>query len=348
MTLAENKKYFDVLQIFRGVAALMIIIHHSKGSFLYYHHADNYFLDFISSIGKLGVDFFFVLSGFIISYTSFNKQGDKKYIKSYLIKRILRIYVPYLPVSFLMLFLYFSFPNFSSVDRSFSLLTSLTLFPDGNPALSVAWTLIHEMLFYFLFLIFFFSKKKWDVFVLIWVFLILVYNYILKDSIQISNSFLRVFLSLYNIEFVLGYVLATVIKRGYKINNLFISFLFFSSFALFLYLIYWEVLFFDFYLNILFSLSCFFLIYWSINDKNIRINNANVFMMIGNATYSIYLIHNPLQALMIRFLPASTGNDLMLFGELFIVTIVCCIIGYIYYLIFEKHLLSKMNSIFLR
>jgi peptidoglycan/LPS O-acetylase OafA/YrhL len=164
----QNKsQYLDVLQIFRGIAAVMVVIHHSTGSLKYYHHLDNPFLVFIGLLGKYGVDFFFVLSGFIISYSSYFKIKQPGAFKNYVINRVLRIYIPYLPIGIFMLLLYTYIPSFSSVDRSISTITSLTLFPDGNPALSVAWTLTFEIIFYILFSIMFFSKKLWNYFVVV-------------------------------------------------------------------------------------------------------------------------------------------------------------------------------------
>ena len=59
--MVGSRKYLDILQIYRGLAALMVIIHHSVGSLSYYHGIDNSYLNYIASIGKYGVDFFFVL-----------------------------------------------------------------------------------------------------------------------------------------------------------------------------------------------------------------------------------------------------------------------------------------------
>lgn len=70
-------KYLDSLQVYRGLAALFVVIHHNTASIRYYHDFDSSILNFIGQIGKYGVDFFFVLSGFIISYTSISKVNEK-------------------------------------------------------------------------------------------------------------------------------------------------------------------------------------------------------------------------------------------------------------------------------
>jgi len=65
--------------------------------------------------------------------------------------------------------------------------------------------------------------------------------------------------------------------------------------------------------------------------------------MIGNATYSIYLIHNPLQMILVRVFPKiSTVISLIL--ALLLSLIVCSIFGYFYFLVFEKGAINKVKS----
>ena len=168
MSSKHNSQYLDILQIFRGTAALMVVLHHTIGSLKYYHKIDYPFLDVVAYLGKFGVDFFFVLSGFIITYSAYYKYNEPNSFRNYIKNRLIRIYVPYLPIGVFMLFLYFFLPGISNNSRDISTLTSLTLIPYGNPALSVAWTLSFELIFYLLFSISFISKKSWYWFVLIW------------------------------------------------------------------------------------------------------------------------------------------------------------------------------------
>lgn len=64
---SSKVKYLDSLHIYRGIAVLFVVIHHNAASIRYYHNFDSSILSFAGQIGKYGVDFFFVLSGFIIS-----------------------------------------------------------------------------------------------------------------------------------------------------------------------------------------------------------------------------------------------------------------------------------------
>ena len=109
--------------------------------------------------GYLGVDFFFVLSGFIILHAHLKDSSGANAAGKYLTKRLRRIYIPYLPVSIALIALYLMLPSVSQGSRDWSLLTSLTLIPtERPPALPVAWTLIHEMTFYLIFSLSYFTR----------------------------------------------------------------------------------------------------------------------------------------------------------------------------------------------
>ena len=214
MNSNSKSQYLDVLQIFRGIAALMVVVHHSIGSIKYYHKIDSSFLSLVGAIGKYGVDFFFVLSGFIIAYTAYYKYDAPNAFSDYVKSRLIRIYVPYLPIGVFMLLLYSFFPSLSHGNRDLSVLTSLTLIPHGNPALSVAWTLSFELCFYMLFSLSFFSRKAWNFLVVFWVLSVVVFNYTSLASLAILKTpFLYVLFSPYNIEFVFGFILALFIVK---------------------------------------------------------------------------------------------------------------------------------------
>ena len=125
--------------------------------------------------GFMGVDFFFVLSGFIILHAHGGDPPGAAAARAYAWKRVTRIYVPYLPVALALIGLYLALPGLSARTREWSLLTSLTLVPTGAPpALAAAWTLEHEMMFYVLFLAFFLARRAFPALIALWVASILV------------------------------------------------------------------------------------------------------------------------------------------------------------------------------
>jgi peptidoglycan/LPS O-acetylase OafA/YrhL len=345
----QNKsQYLDVLQIFRGIAAIMVVVHHSVGSLKYYHRLDNSFINIVGALGKYGVDFFFVLSGFIISYSSYFKVKQSNAFKNYVINRVLRIYIPYLPIGIFMLILYSILPSFSSVQRPISVLTSLTLFPSGSPALSVAWTLTFEIIFYILFSIIFFSRKLWNYFIVFWIISILVFNlyFIPKQNIAF-NPVVRTIFSLYNLEFLLGYFLSLLILKQIRLNKYLILVLIFIVAVMFFYCSYFMISYYKFFNNTLVAIIVFFTLYYYLNYYNFEIRKKAIFMLIGNATYSIYLIHNPVQMIIIKFLPKSNAWPYGVLVILFVL-LICCIVGYTYYRVFEVYVLNKTKSNLIR
>lgn len=339
----NKKKYLDILQIYRGIAALMVVIHHAVGSLKYYHKVDYALLAYIGKFGKLGVDFFFILSGFIISYSVlYSKKTDS--FKQYIKKRILRIYIPYLPIGILIYLLYAGFPGFSNGSREISLITSLTLLPDGNPALSVAWTLTFELCFYFLFSIGFYSRTAWNYFVGVWLLLIVIFNYSQLHDLAITKyPIFKVLFSTYNIEFITGYLLSLLIIYKIKMDLKLVL----TGLTIFLILLFYPGLFLlktsEFYLNYVFTAATFMVLYITITYFNKKINKNSLMMHIGNASYSVYLIHNPLQMIVLRLYPKIT-SVVSLILSLILVLVLSSLFGYLYYLIFEKKCMEIVRS----
>jgi len=93
----------DYLDSVRGIAAMMVVIYHYIG----WRWADNLNTKIAEIFfnGSDAVSFFFVLSGFVLSYKYF--QTDKEIdIKEYVVKRFLRIY-PAFFVTVLMMYFYY-------------------------------------------------------------------------------------------------------------------------------------------------------------------------------------------------------------------------------------------------
>lgn len=108
-------------------------------------------------IGGFGVDIFFVISGFIMAYTinDSRKENNIKAGREFIKKRILRIYPLHLLVLIPILFIYLAKCIVRKTEISFySIVGSFFLIPDltGSDSYAminpVEWTLVYEMTFY--------------------------------------------------------------------------------------------------------------------------------------------------------------------------------------------------------
>lgn len=233
--------------------------------------------------------------------------------------------------------LLFGFIYINSLRKYLSL---ITLIPRGNPASCVAWTLSFELCFYLLLSLTFISNKIWNYCVVLWMYLIILYNYIFLSEIQFNKySFINIFMSTYNIEFILGFLLAKLIIREVKLNIIYCSTFFAIICFLFFYFKNLHIEIFKFSINLIFALISFLLIHTSFSYFSKKFNNINVLLLIGNVTCSIYLVNNLLEMIFYIIYPkinALTGVILSLFVAL---TLSSCT-GYFYYVIFEKKIMN--------
>jgi peptidoglycan/LPS O-acetylase OafA/YrhL len=84
-TQLSTRPRYDVLDGLRGVAALLIVVYH----ILEIHGLDKF--DLIIGHGQLAVDFFFVLSGFVIGY-AYDGRWQQMSFTEFLKRRIIRLH----------------------------------------------------------------------------------------------------------------------------------------------------------------------------------------------------------------------------------------------------------------
>lgn len=86
-----------LLEVGRAIAALLVVLHHADQATAHFSDVPR---ERFLMWGQYGVDFFFVLSGFIIYHSHRQDAPGVASAKLYLFKRVTRIFVPYLPVAF--------------------------------------------------------------------------------------------------------------------------------------------------------------------------------------------------------------------------------------------------------
>jgi exopolysaccharide production protein ExoZ len=143
----------DHVQALRGVAAFLVLMAHLMQ--IEARTAASPILPGQLDWGMMGVDLFFVISGFIMVYITRDwRAGGGRKVPEFLFARVSRIYPLYWIISAALLAVWFIRPDlvFSSSPNEPQLLNSLLLVPAyAYPMLEVGWTLVYEMMFYCLF-----------------------------------------------------------------------------------------------------------------------------------------------------------------------------------------------------
>ncbi len=85
---SDTKAHYDLLDGLRGVAALMVIWYHVFEGFAF---ASNSAIETLNH-GYLAVDFFFILSGFVIGYAYDDRWGKSLSMKDFFKRRLIRLH----------------------------------------------------------------------------------------------------------------------------------------------------------------------------------------------------------------------------------------------------------------
>ncbi|MBR5241222.1 MAG: acyltransferase, partial [Muribaculaceae bacterium] len=90
---ADTKPHYELLDGLRGVAALMVLIYHIFEGFAFAEGFNGAGEGIITTLnhGHIAVDFFFILSGFVISY-AYDERWNKMTIGSFFKRRLIRLH----------------------------------------------------------------------------------------------------------------------------------------------------------------------------------------------------------------------------------------------------------------
>lgn len=150
---------YDVLQVLRGIAALLVVIDHAILAALPDTPTYAAFREVGGSLGRLGVNTFFIMSGFIIVHSTAGmyKMKPAERFTTFVRRRMTRLVPLYWIVSGAMivfLLVQSQAPTMSHVLLSFAFLPNF-LMDVGDyklpPVLGVGWSLNYEMFFYVIF-----------------------------------------------------------------------------------------------------------------------------------------------------------------------------------------------------
>jgi exopolysaccharide production protein ExoZ len=309
----NDNRHFVSLEIYRGLASLFVVLFHYH-FYLSQYFGDSPTLSRVFEGGHAGVEFFFVLSGFIIYYIHSRDIGKAHSTSHFIKKRAIRILPMYWIVISFSVISFIVFPNWGlSKGLTFhNIVFDYFLLPtSGELILSPAWTLKHEALFYALFCMVIFRPVVGVALFCLWQAAVFTTNVaVLMEGWRIDNPYVRYALDIHNIGFGIG-VLCGVISiksRAPSVRNAFLL-LVIGVASVATLMIFESLEDANFYgaqtfheqtiLSFLYVLAFSIVILASVGIERSRTITPNPFLvMLGASSYALYLIHDPLGSLL--------------------------------------------------
>jgi exopolysaccharide production protein ExoZ len=333
------------IEIARGIAALIVVAFHAEKASMYYF--DNKGLGNVFKSLHSGVDFFFVLSGFIM-FLSWSKI--KKSFFKYIIGRIKRIYPIYLVVFLINLVFYLGKTDVDDINLRYLVFSAFLIPQNESPLVIVAWTLTYEIFFYLVFSVFYINKFIAKGLVLFWMIGSLFALFIFDLNFPYEFIF-----SAFNLQFGLGILAAYLhinFVRLIKHAKLLVIFGLSSFFLVNVF----EVLSSDLFLEtlghpelssfwrLLYGVPAFFIIVgisWVPSVENHRFAT-----FLGAASYSVYLVHNDAISLIVKLIRKLDDcnlfdSSLSLLPILFIFSL---LLSLLFYLLIDKNIQRLLSS----
>lgn len=349
----SGRDMLRTVQAARGVAAGLVVLCHA-GTILGSSACLGYvpFLG-IFRFGHAGVDFFFVLSGFIISTVHQNDIGQPGVIRSYVWKRLVRIYPIYwLVAGGAIALAIFGLPpesNLSTIPAK-NLLYYFLLLPQ-YPVLGVAWTLAHEILFYLVFGLAIVSRPIGLVAFGLWTALTVVN--VLSSPPDLTpwaptDLWFGFLGSSYHLQFLLGIAVAAGVRRFLLpqprlivlagIAGLVVT-AWLENTGSILYIGYASQALFGFF-------SAVTLAGLVVGERRGQLQAPRIAVSLGAASYSIYLVHVPAIAALATLFADKGTNILPGWLLLLTLAVAAVVLGGIIHVVAERPLLRLMQRKF--
>lgn len=292
MSIATPSK-LESIQVLRGLAALAVALLHIGGlQVLEGLKSDNAAL----SWGWVGVDLFFLISGFIMVWVTPKDLSGAVAARRFLLARIIRIYplwmvcVTLLAVFFFLIHGVPAHPNEIPPEQSWGyFIRSLFLIPqEPAPLLEVGWTLIFEMVFYLIFTALIALRLRAH---LLWV--LVIWSIVLAVGIYFDwGSLAPIFAILFSpmmFYFILGMALAMISRKGLDPSWAW-GMLVLGAAALFFIIDFTDLTPRDRVVWLIAPLS--FILLGAVNaDLSGQFKTPHIFSLLGDMSYALYLTH---------------------------------------------------------
>jgi exopolysaccharide production protein ExoZ len=341
----SQRKFFSTLQSSRGIAAVAVVVHHAADYLGDPRFWANDWYRRLFGFGAVGVELFFVLSGIVILWAHWEDQGQVNSFWGYAARRLRRIYPIYWIVLAAAIMVFQLRPMLGrGFERSgWVILSSILLVHVGSLAiiLHVSWTLFHEIMFYVLFGAVILSRVFGYMLLSLW-----FGASCLMLVIPFGNPYLKEYLSPLHLLFALGMVIAIVVKRGLRLNaGMFII----PGILLLAYTCRLTLRngLPDMHCALLAGVACFLILLdLMLFEREGRLHVPSWMNFLGDASYSIYLVHFPLLSLTARVcFSLSRGASIPLWTWLILQVLLAVGVGIGFHLAIEKPMLRQLSGI---
>jgi exopolysaccharide production protein ExoZ len=335
------------LQQGRGLAAMAVAAFHLSIMLGLPRYLDNRVLWDFTKRGNLGVDFFFVLSGFIIAFAHVKDVGRPERLANYLSKRFTRLFPAYwIYTAVFCGLVVLGFGANGIVPHTFSQWVStifLVRFDNFEVPLAPGWTLIHELTFYAVFAILIMNKRAGLVVFTAW---LLVGGIIFQYTEDGTRQPLTTYFSPLNFNFLIGMCAYYAWSR---FNSHVVEKYFYAGAALFVIVYYLESNGLDYrHTQIPFAISFGLLIAGAAAYERSGFPAARfrLLNLIGDASYTIYLTHLSFLGLYCKIFIKVLGHGggatpyVIFAGVLFMSVASSCVL----YLLVERPLLTACRK----
>ena len=286
--------------------------------------------------GYYGVELFWCISGFIISYI-YLSHSKKVSAKKYFINRFSRLYPLHLLTLIIVLILQITskvftnnFQVFFGNDFYHFILNLLFIsgwgFEKTTSFNQPIWSVSIEIIIYIFFylLINFIKKYKYGFLILLYLILFLLNKFILPNSILNAGAFF--------------------------VSGILVYFLFFEKRKIFYYLL--IILFFinisgNFKIN---AFCPFMIMICLLGEKYINKNTKNIFSFFGNLTYSAFLLHFPLTLiiLIIQGVLNFSSDIYFTYKFFFFYFVILIVTSHLSFIFFETKIKNKIRNLMLK
>jgi peptidoglycan/LPS O-acetylase OafA/YrhL len=328
------------LQGGRGLAALAVVAFHLSFTMGLTKYGGQATFWWLTWRGDLGVDFFFVLSGFIILHAHIGDIGQPSAWTTYAFKRLVRVYPIYWLYTAIMVALVAAglgtVAKLPTPPQAWASDLTLIRFSSEAPPLHQAWTLFHEIFFYALFSLAIVNRKLGFAVFGAWA-LVCAALYHYPD--EFHRTPVSVYSAAYNLNFFMGMGAYLLYRKGVArwgvaalgalmvLVNLFVERAGLPTSPL------------------IYAVGFGAILAGLATVENLTgLNVPPLFTLLGNASYTIYLSHEVVEGQVLKIvLKAHLDHFLHREGVYVVVFLVTAAIGVAAYLFVEKPVVKGLR-----